>query len=140
GDKPLTDVKNEVARELVAAMRAAKPPLADKTIVTYFQVVKAVVSSAVNEEGEQLYTRNWNFHYIGLPIVNEKKQCKPAVTCVEVEQIVSRAKGRYRVLFALLGGSGLRIGEALGMKVAEHFSSDCKTLYIRQSVWNCKEQ
>jgi len=140
GDKPLADVKNEVARELVSAMKTAKPPLADKTIVTYFQVVKAVVASAVNKEGEQLHSRNWNLHHIGLPIVNEKKQSKPAFTVREVEQIVSRAKGRYRVLFALLAGTGLRIGEALGLKVGEHVSEDCKTLYIRQSVWNGTEQ
>ena len=31
GDKALADVKNEVARELVTAMKNAKPPLADKT-------------------------------------------------------------------------------------------------------------
>jgi integrase len=140
GDKPVAEVKNEAARELVTAMKNAKPPLADKTIVTYFQVVKAVVASAVNKEGEQLYPRNWNFHHIGLPIVNEKKQNKPTVTVKEVEQIVSMAKGRYRVLFALLAGSGLRIGEALGLKVDKHISPDCKTLYVRQSVWNGKEQ
>jgi integrase len=140
GDRPLTDVKNEVARELVTAMKAAKPPLADKTIVTYFQVVKAVVASAVNKEGEQLHSRNWNLHFIGLPIVNEKKQNKPTSAAKEIEQIVSMAKGRYRVLLALLPGSGLRIGEALGLKVGEHVSPDCKTLYVRQSVWNGKEQ
>ena len=140
GDKSLADVKNEVARELVIAMKTAKPPLADKTIVTYFQVVKAVVASAVNKEGEQLHSRNWNLNHIGLPIVNERKQSKPAFTAREVEQIVSRAAGRYRILFALLAGSGLRIGEALGLKVGDHVSADCKTLYVRQSVWNCKEQ
>ncbi len=140
GDKSLADVKNEVARELVIAMKTAKPPLADKTIVTYFQVVKAVVASAVNKEGEQLHSRNWNLDHIGLPIVNERKQSKPAFTAREVEQIVSTAAGRYRILFALLAGSGLRIGEALGLKVGEHVSPDCKTLYVRQSVWNGKEQ
>ena len=56
GDKRLADVKNEVARELVIGMKTAKPPLADKTIVTYSQVVKAVVASAVNKEGE--HSRN----------------------------------------------------------------------------------
>jgi hypothetical protein len=54
--------------------------MADKTIITYFQAVKAVVASAVNKEGEQLHSRNWNLHHIGLPIVNEKRQSKPAVT------------------------------------------------------------
>jgi integrase len=58
----------------------------------------------------------------------------------EVEQIVSCAKGRYRVLFGLLAGSGLRPGEVTGLKVGQHVSPDCETLYIRQSVWNGKEQ
>jgi len=66
GNKPVAEVKNEAARELVTAMKTAKPPLADKTIVTYFQVVKAVVASAVNKEGEQVHSRNWNLHFIGL--------------------------------------------------------------------------
>jgi len=37
GVQSLADVKNEVARELVIAMKTAKPPLADKTIVTIFR-------------------------------------------------------------------------------------------------------
>jgi integrase len=103
-------------------------------------VLKAVVASAVNKEGEQLHPRNWNLHHIGLPIVNERKQNKPEYVAREVEQIVSLAKGRYRVLFALLACSGLRPGEATGLKVREHVSPDCRTLYIRQSVWNGMEQ
>jgi len=76
GNTPLADIKNEVAKQLVIRMRAAD--LADKTIVNYFQVVKAVVASALSSEGEQLYPRNWNFHFIGLPVVDEKKQRKPS--------------------------------------------------------------
>jgi integrase len=112
GSTPLVDIKNEVAKQLVIKMQAAD--LADKTIVNYFQVVKAVVASAVSSEGEQLYPRNWNFHFIGLPVIDERKQRKPSLTASEVEQILARAKGRYRVLFALLAGTGLRIGEASG--------------------------
>jgi len=40
----------------------------------------------------------------------------------------------------LLAGSGLRIGEALGLEVEEHISNDCRTLYVRQSVWDSKTQ
>lgn len=75
GSTPLADIKNEVAKQLVIRMRAAE--LADKTTVNSFQVVKAVVASAVSSEGEQLYPRNWNFHFIGLPVIDEKKQRKP---------------------------------------------------------------
>jgi integrase len=38
-------------------------------------------------------------------------------------------------LFALLAGTGLRIGEALGLKLGEHLSSDFSTSSVRQSVW-----
>jgi len=133
GSAALADIKNEVAKQLVLKMKAAK--LADKTVVNYFQVVKAVVASAMSSEGEQLYPRNWNFHFIGLPVVDEKKQRKPSLTASEVEQILGRAKGRYKVLFALLAGTGLRIGEALGLKLGEHLSGDFSTIRVRQSVW-----
>src|SRR5262249_62352995 len=65
----------------------------------------------------------------------EKKQIKPSLTKFEVEQILTRAKGRYKVLFALLAGTGLRIGEALGLKLVDHLSRDFATIRVRQSVW-----
>lgn len=133
GNKTLADIKNEVAKQLVIKMREAK--LADKTIVNYFQVVKAVVASAVSSEGEQLHPRNWNFHFIGLPVIDEKKQRKPSFTAREVEQILARAKGRYKVLFALLAGTGLRIGEAFALRLGEHLSGDFSTIKVCQSVW-----
>jgi hypothetical protein len=43
GSTVLADIKNEVAKQLVIKMKAAE--LADKTVVNYFQVVKAVVAS-----------------------------------------------------------------------------------------------
>jgi len=138
GSTPLAGIKNEVAKQLVIKMKAAN--LADKTIVNYFQVVRAVVASAVSSEGDQLHPRNWNFHFIGLPFVDEKKQRKPSLTASEVEEILARAKGRYKVLFTLLAGTGLRIGEALGLKIGEHFSSDFSTIRVRQSVWRSSVQ
>jgi integrase len=133
GETTLADLKNEVAKQLVIKMRADK--LADKTIVNYFQVVKAVVASVLSSEGEQLYPRSWNFHFIGLPVIDEKKQRKPSLTTTEVEQIIQRAKGRYKILFTLLAGTGLRIGEALGLKLGEHLSGDFSTIRVQQSVW-----
>jgi integrase len=132
GGVPLADIKNEVAKRLIIKMKAAK--LDDKTIVNYFQVVRAVVASAVSREGEQLHPRSWNFHFIGLPVIDENKQCKPSFAASEIEQILTRAKGRYKVLFALLAGTGLRIGEALGLRIND-LSDDFTTIRVRQSVW-----
>jgi hypothetical protein len=53
---------------------------------------------------------------------------------------MEHAKGRYRVLYALLAGTGLRIGEALAVWINDEegtsIASDCKTLYVRKSIWN----
>jgi len=136
GDHPLSDIKNEAAKHLVAKMRAA---LSDKTTVNYFQVVRAVIASAVSDEGEPIHPRNWNFQFIGLPIVDERQQKKPTLTVTQVEQIIARAKGRYKVLFALLAGSGMRVGEALGLRV-EHITDDFSTIKISQSAWRGKTQ
>src|SRR6202162_6617052 len=39
---------------------------------------------------------------------------------------------------ALLGGTGLRAGEAIGLEVDKHISGDFRTLYIRQKVRRTK--
>jgi integrase len=56
-----------------------------------------------------------------------------------MSSIVQNTTGQFRVLYALLAGSGLRIGEALGLEV-ENISKDFRTLHIRQSVWEGVKQ
>jgi len=138
GNMPVANIKNATAKELVAKMKEAG--LADKSIVSYFQVVQSVVASAVNDEGEQIHPRKWDSHFIGLPVVNPKKQNRPTRTAHEVEQIISHAQGQGHVLLALLAGSGVRIGEVMAVRIGEHLSSDCSTIYVRQSMWHGKEQ
>jgi integrase/recombinase XerD len=46
---------------------------------------------------------------------------------------------RWAVLFALLAGTGLRIGELLALKTID-LSPDCRVLYVRRSIWRGKEQ
>jgi integrase len=43
------------------------------------------------------------------------------------------------MLFALLAGTGLRIGEALGLKT-EDLSDDCSVLHVQRSIWRGQEQ
>lgn len=144
GKTPLVDIKNEVAKQLVIKMRAAN--LSDKTIVNYIRVLQSVIASVINDEGEQVHPRTWNSHFIGLPVVNPKKQNRPTRTAKEIEKILATVAGRYRVLYALLAGSGLRIGEALAIRLGplsdeySTISDDCSTIYIRQAIWRGKEQ
>jgi len=130
GETLLADLNNRTLKELVEKM-AVK--LASSSIRDYVNMVKAVVASAIDEHGEQLFPRNWNDEYIDAPLVGEQNQ--PSTTSEGITQILSKAVGQYRVLYALLAGCGpLRAGEALGLEIGKHISEDCRTLYIRQKA------
>ena len=135
GDVPLTDVNNNALRKLVAKM--TEDGFSPKTIWNYTQVVKMVVASAIGDDGEQLYPRKWNHEFIDLPDVVSQRT--PTFTSAEVEQIISKAEGQSRVLYALLAATGLRVGEALALEV-QHFARKAGTLNICQGVWNGKLQ
>jgi integrase len=135
GAVPLSSVNNPVLKELVSQMAAAK--LSAKSIHSYVQIATMVVASAVNEHGEELYPRKWNHEFMDLPEV--KNQHTPTFSSENVTKIVASAEGQYQVLYALLAGSGLRIGEAAGLEVSD-VSADGMTLTIRQSVWNGRMQ
>jgi integrase len=137
GDLLLSEVANSTLRELVSKM--AEAGLSPKTIVNHAQVVKMVVASAVNVNGDELYPRKWNHEFIQLPIVDKARQNRPTVTTAELEAILSGVKRKYAVLFALMAGTGLRAGEALALKASD-LSSDCRLLHVQRSVWRCKEQ
>jgi integrase len=137
GAMPLSDVGNAALKGLIEKMASAG--LSAQSIVNYTKVVKLVVASAVDAEGEQIHPRKWNHNFVGMPILNREEQHRPTVTEAEVGEILATANKRYRVLFALLAGTGLRIGEALGLKV-EDVSEDCSVLHVKRSIWGGQEQ
>jgi integrase len=137
GDLLLADVNNAALKELVEKMYSAG--LSPQTIVTHVKVVKMVVASATNTNGEQIHPRKWNHDFVGLPIVDPTNQRRPTLTRAEVEKAIANSTRRYSVLFSLLAGTGLRIGEALGVKPTD-LSPDCRVLQVRRSIWHGQEQ
>ena len=135
GAMPVADINNRTLKELVLKMTDAG--LSPQTLHTYIKTVKMVVASAVNEDGEELYPRKWNSAFIDLPEIRDQRT--PTFTGEDLTQIVASAKGQFQLLYALLGGSGLRIGEALGVEI-QHVTPDASTIRIRQSVWNGQKQ
>jgi hypothetical protein len=129
GDIHLAEINNRAMKEFVEHISQ----LAPATIRDYTNVVKAVVASAINEDGEELFPRTWNEEYIDAPVI--KRQNQPFTTTEGMRGILEAATGQYRVLYALLAGCGpLRAGEALGLEVGKHISDDCRTLHIRQKA------
>jgi len=67
GDIPLASVNNAAAKALVSVMHQAD--LSPKTVSNYVGLVKLIVASATDGNGEQLFPRKWNPTFIDLPII-----------------------------------------------------------------------
>jgi integrase len=133
----VSEVGNGAPRQFVEILTAAR--LAPKTIVNVVTVVKFVVASAVDEEGDQIHPRVWNYEFIQLPLVIKENQSRPTIHEAEIPGLLESLKTPYAVLVALVAGTGLRIGEALAVRT-EDFDSACQVLHIRRSVWHRREQ
>jgi hypothetical protein len=130
GDRTLGEINNLAVKELVETMSAE---LAPSSIRDYVNVVKSVVSSALDDNGEQFFPRKWNTEFIDAPLIANQHQ--PTTTFEGMAKILQWATGQHRMLYALLAGCGpLRVGEALGLELGKHFSPDFRTLYIRQKA------
>lgn len=130
GNCPLGEINNRTIKELVENM-ALK--LAASSIRDYVNVVKSVVASAIDENGEQLFPRKWNAEFIDAPLIGEQNQ--PSATSEGMAQILAKSAGQYRMLYVLLAGCGpLRAGEALGLEIDKHISPDFRTLHIQQKA------
>ena len=136
GDVPLSEVNNGAMKQLVGIM--SKAELSAKTIETYMGVAKMVVASAVDAEGEQIYPRKWNHEFIDMPLVDQSKQNTPSFSSSVMTGLANWRKPRERMLFILSGAAGLRIGEALGIEIEKHISSDFSTISIRQKARHCR--
>ena len=130
GDLPLASVNNATVRALVGKMHEAN--LSAQTITTYVNLVKLIVSSALDDNGDELFPREWNNEFLDVPLIEDQKQ--PTFTEKTKTAIVEKSRGQDQVLFVLLSGAGIRIGEAFGMEL-KHLSPDCRTLTVEQSCW-----
>src|SRR5882724_4050020 len=137
GNKLLSEVGNGALRQFVEILTAAR--LAPKTIINVVTVVKFVVASAVDEEGNQIHPRVWNYEFMQLPLVIKETQSRPTITEAEISAMLTTLKGRDAVLVALVAGTGLRIGEALAIR-SDDFDPLCRLLQVRRSVWRRREQ
>jgi integrase len=132
GGLPLSSVNNLAVRGVVTKMMEAG--LSPKMVSNVIQVVKMVVASFVNEDGEKIYPRTWNHEFIDLPEVKNQRQ--PTHTSEAMTAIAVGSKGREQMLYVLLGATGMRIGEALGIEIDKHITDDFSTVQIRQKAWN----
>jgi|SRR5450631_336802 integrase len=105
--------------------------LSPKTISNYFQVVRMVFSSCVDEDGQELYPRNWKRMGLIMPRVNKKEQRRPCFTKNVMNHLANSKtiKPKMRMLFILCGATGLRLGEVLGIRIEKVFDNGSRIIY-----------
>lgn len=136
GDYPVSNVNNGVLKKLVALM--VDKGLSGKTIENYLQVPKMVVASVVDDDGNQAYPLKWNHEFMDVPLVEKSKQNTPSFSSVVMSGLAKWKSPKERMLFILCGAAGFRIGEALGIEIDKHISSDFRTISVRQKARHCK--
>jgi len=129
GEMLLQDVNNKSVKTLVEKM--VSEGLAPKSIDNYIGLVKLVVASAIDENGEEIYPRKWNHEFIDLPEV--KNQNTPTFTADRVTDIIAKAQGQNRLLLLLVAATGLRLGELAGLSV-EDVTDNGATITVRQQA------
>ncbi len=138
GSLPLDAVNETVVQEFVADLKRAtfqmrKPngnliktyKLSRKTILNIVGAVKLVLGKKV--------WMTWELD-LGKPEDPQQRY----FTEEQLRQIVEGAESQYRILFALLAGTGMRIGEASGLHITDLDLDNC-VVYVRRGVWNGQE-
>ncbi len=137
-------VGNATLKNLVNTLKTEG--LKPSTIQSAVTLVKLVMASATTEEGEQVYMRVWNNKFIDAPEIKARDQKAPTIGAKALSEAISRDLRQDQVLWALLAGSGLRIGEALALLdnvdngKDSFWSTDDQSITIRSTVVRGKVQ
>jgi integrase len=126
GDREVSDIKNGAMKELVTAVvdKGRKP----STVHGVMMVLKILVSSDIDENGDRRQSRQWNSDFIDAPKIVPQEQETPIIEAGDLSRAIKKATGQYRAFYALLAGTGLRIGEARALRMGP---ADSKS-----SIWD----
>ena len=146
------DVRNGKLREFAESIAAntltGKKGLGPKSVREVLGTTRMVLSSHQNEDGEcllDLSKINPKFILKNCESLGKRKQ--PVATKDQVNTILrnKNLRVRDRVLVALLSSTGLRIGEALAVRLgsipdATCYDREASVIHVRQSIWRGKLQ
>jgi integrase len=127
GEMDLKDIENGVVRGFIADI---SKELAPTTVTATLSLLKAVIGSAVDENGNRTYNRTWNADFIDAPLIVQKDLNAPVIGRESLLQAISKAQGADKPLYAILAGTGLRIGECLALGTGHESGHN-----VRLNVW-----
>lgn len=143
GDLQLAKIENGTVKKLVTKL--SQNDLKPATIQGILNVIKQIVKSAVDLNGNYIYPRTWNNDFLDAPIVDPKSQNAPTIDSKHVSEAIRQSPRQYKVLYALLAGTGLRINEALSLTVfprpeGSYYDKDKSMIVIKTALYHGKEQ
>ena len=145
GDVYVVDFGNRQLRDFVAQL--ATDGLKPKSIAEITGALKSIIASVVDlNTGEQLHPRMWNLEFIDMPVVNKRDQKTPTVSSQEIEMLIRASSTADGILFALLAGTGLRINEALAIKIgdlnqpASVYDAAAGIIHVKNGLWRGRTQ
>lgn len=134
----LETFNNSMMRDFVNLLVERK--LGPKTIREIVTLVKQIIGSVTDADGNRLYPRIWNTEFIDMPELGRQKQ--PVLTQAMLDAALA---SRDSIFYAFLAATGLRIGEALAVRITDdgtHTAWDPikAVVRVRTSIWEGKEQ
>ena len=132
GQLPLGEAARYPAmKALVTKMNSGG--LSAQTVNSYFRMAAAVVHSAEDAEGSQMFPHKWDANKLDLPLMETSKQRRPSITPETMAEFARVKNPKYRMLFILAAATGCRIGELLGLEIKD-LLDDLTTLRIIQQA------
>jgi hypothetical protein len=109
----LAEFKSKQAKQVIDTMHEAQA--STSVINDVITIMQQIIDSVKDADGQPLYNVKLNRDVMDAPEVKSKEM--KAFTAEEIEEIINRAQEQYKVLFALLASTGLRISEALAIEL-----------------------
>jgi integrase len=132
GSLPLAALDERRVQEFIADLIRTEYKLNGKPKLLSPKSARNIVGVLKQVVGEKVW-RDWNLTF---PKSSDKEQ--RFFDPDEMRQIIGAVKGQWAVLFATLGCSGLRCGEAFGLHV-EDLDLKNGRIAVKRSVWKGQE-
>jgi integrase len=124
GDLPLDQITEDFVQRFITKLH--KAALSPKSIRNIIGVLQLIVGQRI--------AKDWQ-----LKLPDNPQQEQPYFTQGQMTSIIAKTPGKYQPLFYVLAGTGMRIGEAVGLHI-EDLDLANNVITIRRSVWGGKEQ
>jgi len=139
GQHEVENVRNGVVKTFAENLSAKLGPKTTREVVA---LVKAILESHVNQDGDPILDLKWNNRFIFKSVRKIGKQHQPTVSADTLNAILRNheIKVRDRVLIALGASTGMRVGELQALRIrggkeSTSWDGEASTIQVRQSVW-----